>query len=227
MGSQGIIHPTLLWNEHDVILVDAGEPGHRQQIMDEMKQVGVEPRGLNRIILTHQDIDHIGGVPDIKNDTSQKIEILAHEADRPSIEGTQPLLKVKAIKDRLLSDDPKRKEVESLLANPPKTIVDVVVEDGEVLPFLGGMTVIHTPGHTPGHISLYLKQSKILITGDAMVVQGGKLQKPPAQFTPDMDTAARSIRKLAHYDIQTIICYHGGAIVDHANQALAELIQEL
>lgn len=227
MGSQGIIHPTLLWDEQDAILVDAGEPGHRQQIVDGMNQAGVELQRLNRIILTHQDLDHIGGLPEIINNFSQKIEIIAHEADRPSIDGTQPLMKVKAIRDKLSLDDPKRNQLESLLTNPPKAHVDVTVEDGEVLPFLGGITVIHTPGHTPGHISLYINQSKILITGDAMVILDGKLQTPPAQFTPDMDTAVKSIRKFAQFDINTIICYHGGAITNQANQVLAELIQEL
>jgi len=33
--------------------------------------------------------------------------------------------------------------------------VDKTLEDGEELPFCGGITVIHTPGHTPGHICLY------------------------------------------------------------------------
>ena len=46
--------------------------------------------------------------------------------------------------------------------------VDRIVEDGEELPFCGGITVIHTPGHTPGHICLYIGQNKTLIAGDAL-----------------------------------------------------------
>jgi glyoxylase-like metal-dependent hydrolase (beta-lactamase superfamily II) len=91
------------------------------------------------------------------------------------------------------------------------------------LPYCGGMTVIFTPGHTPGHICLYLNQSKILVSGDALVVADGELRGPNPQATYDMDTALKSLKKLARYDIETVVCYHGGVYGDNPNKRLAEL----
>jgi len=113
--------------------------------------------------------------------------------------------------------------MEMLFANPPKASVDTAVADGEVLPYCGGITVIFTPGHTPGHICLYLNQSKTLITGDAFVAVDGEFRGPNPQATYDMDSALKSLKKLKHYDIETVICYHGGVYNDDANECLAEL----
>ena len=78
--------------------------------------------------------------------------------------------------------------MEVLFADPPKVSVDMAVADEEVLPYCGGITVIFTPGHTPGHICLYLNQSKILIAGDALVAVHGELRGPnpgqPMIWTP-------------------------------------------
>lgn len=107
--------------------------------------------------------------------------------------------------------------------NPPKANVDKVMADGEELPYNRGTIVIHTPGHTPGHICLYLKQSKTLIAGDAMNVVDGRLIGPVPQYSFDIDSAVKSLKKLTQYDIETVICYHGGLFKDNANQRIAEL----
>jgi glyoxylase-like metal-dependent hydrolase (beta-lactamase superfamily II) len=86
-------------------------------------------------------------------------------------------------------------EMRILFQNPPKVKVDQTVDDGQELPYCGGIRVIFTPGHTPGHISLYLKQSKTLVAGDAMICLDGSLRGPVQQTTLDMNTALRSLEK--------------------------------
>jgi len=88
----------------------------------------------------------------------------------------------------------------------------------------GGITVIYTPGHTPGHISLHLKQSKTLITGDALFVDGGLLVPAPRYINFDKDLAMKSLEKFTRYDIEAVICYHGGVYTSNANQRIAGLI---
>ena len=51
----------------------------------------------------------------------------------------------------------------------------------------------------------------------------GELLGPSPQATPDMETALKSIKKFTKFDIQTVICYHGGVYKEHANKRLAEL----
>jgi glyoxylase-like metal-dependent hydrolase (beta-lactamase superfamily II) len=223
---RSIIHPTLIWDDNTVVLVDAGFPGQLQQIREAMGKAGVPFDRLDKVIITHQDIDHIGSLPDIVRESSRKIEVLSHEEERPYIEGRKPLIKMN--RERLLKmlvslPEEQRQRMKALFENPPKASVDTAVADEEVLPYCGGITVIFTPGHTPGHICLYLNQTKILISGDALVAVDGELRGPNPRATHDMDSALKSLKKLTQYDIETVICYHGGIYRDGANERLAEL----
>lgn len=96
----------------------------------------------------------------------------------------------------------------------------------ERLPWCGGIDIVHTPGHMPGHISLYLPASKTLIAGDAVVIEQGKLNIANPQFTLDLDEAVRSVQRLLAYDIEQLICYHGGLFHGDVKQALLELVRE-
>jgi len=110
-----------------------------------------------------------------------------------------------------------------MLENPPKAPVDRTVSDAQQLPYCGGITVIATPGHTPGHISLYHAPTRTLIAGDAMVVTDCKLFGPNPQVTLDLDLATKSLRKLTQYDIATVICYHGGLYRGDANKRISAI----
>jgi glyoxylase-like metal-dependent hydrolase (beta-lactamase superfamily II) len=223
---QNIIHPTLTWDDDTVVLVDAGFSGQLQQIREAMARAGVSFDRLDKVIVTHQDIDHIGGLPDIILESSHKVEVLSHEEEKPYIEGRKPLIKMNQarLSKRLVSlPEEQRQQAEALFANPPKASVDTAVADGEILPYCGGITVIFTPGHTPGHICLYLNKSKILVTGDALVAADGELRGPNPGATYDMDAALESLKKLTRYDIETVVCYHGGVYRDNPNKRLAEL----
>ena len=223
---QNIIHPTLTWDDDTVVLVDAGFSGQLQQIREAMARAGVSFDRLDKVIVTHQDIDHIGGLPDIILESSHKVEVLSHEEEKPYIEGRKPLIKMNQarLSKRLVSlSEEQRQQAEALFANPPKASVDTAVADGEILPYCGGITVIFTPGHTPGHICLYLNKSKILVTGDALVAADGELRGPNPGATYDMDAALKSLKKLTRYDIETVVCYHGGVYRDNPNKHLAEL----
>ncbi|MFD0693849.1 MBL fold metallo-hydrolase [Paenibacillus sp. GCM10027628] len=208
MGSM-IIHPVVIRDEHEVILVDTGSPGQLPAIKKAMEKAGISFHKLSKVILTHQDLDHTGSLPQILDAIDHPIEVFAHEMEKPHIEGDKPLLKMAP--DRWLN-----------------VKVDKTIDDGEVLPYCGGITVIFTPGHTPGHISLYLNESKTLITGDALTGTNEMLQGPmaPPLFALDIDMALKSLRKFAKYDIETVICYHGGIFRDKVSEQLRELAQQ-
>jgi glyoxylase-like metal-dependent hydrolase (beta-lactamase superfamily II) len=104
--------------------------------------------------------------------------------------------------------------------------VDEQVENDTRLGLAGGTQVIFTPGHTPGHISLYLEGSKVLVAGDALTAEGGYLNGPNPLATLDRHTAMRSVKRLAHLDVDTIVCYHGGVVSEGTNEQLRRIIQE-
>ena len=228
-GMETTIHPTLIWDDDNLILVDTAFPGGLEKIKSEMSKAGASFDKLDKIIITHQDIDHIGSLPDVLKESHHKIEVLAHEDDKPYIRGEKRLNKItperRAQIDAQLKSMPEeqRKTMQNRFQNPPKAKVDVTLNDGMELPFCGGITVIHTPGHTPGHICLYLKQSKILIAGDMLNIVDGELVGPNPQHTPDMASALESLKKLTTYDIQKVITFHGGLYTADPHQRIAEL----
>lgn len=229
-GSRQELNPTLLWDDEAAILIDTGTPGQFEQIRAAMNECGVSMDKLKAIILTHQDIDHIGSLPEILQELDGDIKVYAHELDKPYIEGQLPLMKVNldsmAWQLESLPEDERLKVVAYLLENSPKAKVDRTLADRQELPYCGGIQVIFTPGHTPGHISLYLKQSKTLVVGDAMFSVEGILRGPHPHSTPDMNTAFRSLEKYLDFDITSIICYHGGLCKGNVNDQLQELVRK-
>ncbi|HVN67545.1 MAG TPA: MBL fold metallo-hydrolase [Candidatus Sulfotelmatobacter sp.] len=226
MGRPGAVYPTLIWDKEAVVLVDTGFPGQFPRLRAAMAEAGVPFAKLNKVIITHQDIDHIGGLPDILRESRQKVEVLAHADDKPYIQGDKPLVKSSPENLKRFESLPAewREKMKAVFTNPPKAPVDCAVADGEELPFGGGIIVIATPGHTPGHICLYHRPSRTLIAGDAMNIVDGRLTGPNPANAFDLDLAIRSLKKLAKYDIEKIICYHGGLYSNDANRAIAELI---
>ncbi|WP_336776751.1 MBL fold metallo-hydrolase [Paenibacillus sp. MMO-58] len=217
--------PTILFDKDEWVLVDTGMPGSAPTIIELAKQAGIGEQKLNNILLTHQDIDHIGGLPGFKADNPELV-VYAHEDDRAVIDGKKPMLKASPERlAALLGALPvvARSQFEATFIYPTGANVDRTMADGENLPFGGGITVIHTPGHTPGHVSLYHQPSKTLIAGDAMVVANGELNGPREAVTPDMASALQSLKKLKDFDIETVICYHGGVFKGDVQGRIAAL----
>lgn len=228
MSGPGSMYPTLIFDDNNAILVDAGLPGQLINIRREIERAGLPFERLNMVIITHQDMDHIGSLSSIVKASNNRIKVLSHGEEKPYIQGDKR--PVKMTPERLAQieaqinamPEDKQKEVREMYAGV-KANVDTIVSDGEELPYCGGIIVLHIPGHTPGHICLYLKKYKALITGDAMNVIGGQLVGPNPQYTYNMEEALNSLSKLTKYDIESVICYHGGLFVDNPKERIAEL----
>lgn len=229
MGIASVINPTLIWDNNAVILVDTGYQGQLSEIRKEIENVGLAFEKLNMVILTHHDIDHIGGLSSIVKELSNSVEVLAHEEEVAYIQGEKCPIKVAQLEGNLNILPEEMKEIYIKLKRGYencKTKIDKRLSHCDELPYCGGITVIYTPGHTVGHICLYLKQSKILIAGDALSVEEGKLVKIPAAVNYDEELSRKSLKKLTEYDIETVICYHGGVYKDKVNDRIKELVKD-
>lgn len=217
------IYPALLWNEQDgATLIDTGMVGMLGQLQEAVRQAGVEWNDIRRVILTHQDIDHIGNLPAIVSSLPSKPEIWAHQDDAPVIEGKQPLLKMS--KERLAAmPDGFRQVIEGLFRDLTEIKVDKLLQDGEILPLQGNIQVIHTPGHTPGHLCFYISDDKLLLAADELRVENGELAGPNEPFTPDMPLALKSMAKLEGLALIRVLCYHGGVYDRQPEQAIRKL----
>src|SRR5215204_5630009 len=219
-GADGFLNLTLILDEQNGnTLVDAGLPGQAEAIGAALVEAGIGVRDLRRIIFTHQDLDHVGSGADLVRQSGATV--LAHPADAPHIDGSLRLLKPSP---EMLEQRPQMREA---LERLEPVGIDEHLEDGDRLDLAGGTRVIFTPGHTPGHLCLYLERSKVLVAGDVLTAEGGHLNGPNPSMTLEMRPAMQSIRRLADLEIDTIVCYHGGVVGEDANGQLRRVIQKL
>ncbi|MCM3628249.1 MBL fold metallo-hydrolase [Paenibacillus glycanilyticus] len=196
---------TVLWDTQDIVLVDAGLPGQLELIRAAFQEAGIPFEKLTKILITHQDSDHIGSLPDLVQAFGDQVQVLAHEVAVPYLAGEIPLDKSK-----------------KLVRTPVK--VDVALQDGDILPFAGGIRAVFSPGHTPDHTSFYHIPSKTLIAGDALRAQDGILQSYSPIYTADQVTALESIAKFQTLDLSKIIAYHGGECTDNLQDRLQDIL---
>jgi glyoxylase-like metal-dependent hydrolase (beta-lactamase superfamily II) len=199
------------------MLVDTGLPGQRDLIEGGLGEVGLTLEDVTPIVVTHQDLDHVGSLHALVEASGARV--LAHEIEAPFIDGRRrPRF---ATPERLAQAPEMRPIVERFQF----TAVDETLRDGSRLDVAGGVLVVHTPGHTPGHICLYLERSGTLIAGDALTAGDGRLQGPNPTATLDMEAAMRSVRRLAELDVETIVCYHGGVVREEASSQLRRVAE--
>lgn len=226
--------PVLLHDDKDVVLFDAGLPGQLDVIRNAMKKEGVDFERLSTVLITHQDMDHIGSLSAIEKALGDRVKVMAHKLEKPYIQFDSMPAKMSA--ERLAEKAREFLEQTGVEVSVPVTlsgvrtlfaefisVVDEALEDGQELPLCGGIVAIHIPGHTPGHCCYYLKRYKMLVAGDAMNGENGRLVGPNPTYTKDMAQACSSLAKLAAYDIETVLCYHGGPISGNVKDAIAGL----
>jgi glyoxylase-like metal-dependent hydrolase (beta-lactamase superfamily II) len=231
MNGPGVLCPALIWDRQNAVLVDAGLPGMAPQFIEAIESSGISPGKLTHIIITHHDFDHIGSLGELQKMLSQRVEVLSHPDEVPYIQGERSPVKmtpqaVAQMQEQMKSlPEERRRAVQAMLdgMKGQKPKVDRTVVDGEILPYCGGIQVIHVPGHTPGHLCLYLSSVKTLVTGDALFVENRNLVPAPPFFNADTPTALASLKKLTRYDIETVISYHGGLYRDAPNRRIAEI----
>jgi glyoxylase-like metal-dependent hydrolase (beta-lactamase superfamily II) len=66
----------------------------------------------------------------------------------------------------------------------------------------------------------------VLVAGDALTAEVGRLNGPNPPVTLDTDEAANSVRRLADLDVGTIVCYHGGVVSEDAKGQLRRVVKE-
>jgi len=209
MGSLNLV---LVWDDNHLVLIDAALPKQTDEVIKSIANEGFQVENLTHIIITHQDWDHIGCVTDLQK-LAPNLQIVAHINEAPYLDGR--VIPIKLAK-RLEQYDtlPKEHQTsidlwEDMYKNAPITVHKQVV-DKQVLPICGGIEIVHVSGHTPGHIAVYLKESRIIVCGDAANIKDGQITGSNPIHTHDTEQAKESLNKIRGYNPSGIVAYHTG-----------------
>ncbi len=182
------------------VLVDAGNRGDGERILAMLRVVGLAPPG--RILLTHADMDHAGGVRAILQVTTGEVHASRLQADVLAGHGRPPALRRFG---RLLT---------GRIACEPD------LEEGARV---AGLLVVATPGHTAGHVALLREDDRVVFAGDALAVRGAKVRILGAPLTEDFAQACASLRRLAQLQPNLVLPGHGDPLPAPAHALEAAL----
>jgi hydroxyacylglutathione hydrolase len=177
---------TYLIYEDNIWIVDSGVSGSKDIILGYIRETGREPSEVVTLVLTHAHPDHVGGALGIQRTTGCKIA--AHGDD------------VRWIEDVALQNMERPVPgFQSLVEGSVK--VNHTLSDGDVIKLGAGSNfeIIHTPGHSKGHIALFYKNDAVMIAGDCVPVPGDM------PVYDDVALSLMSIDKLLRRDNITIL----------------------
>lgn len=193
-------------NSDGLVLIDTGVPGSTDKIAKAVRVLGCDLTDIRHILVTHCHSDHTGSLAELKVETGARVYM--HQAAARLVETgnvMQRLLPAPGLISKIL--------YRTVLSSLPKTVepatADELVGDGDEIPIAGGISVIHTPGHTPGHVVFLARDWSAAFLGDAaMNILGLRLM-----FTYEhLRQGVMSLTKLCDYDFDLACFGHGDPI---------------
>ena len=209
-----------LANDDHITLIDTGAPGSAERILRAIRSIGRSPLDVTNVLLTHNHIDHVGGLAELRHYLPARVGIHSADAEAAASDEPLPNPSVNPVVARVLQPYLER-------FDPGALRIDDQFRDGDEFPALGGVRVVHVPGHTPGSVAFHFRERGAVLTGDAVQFRFGRLMPPSRIFTADMDVAIGSLRRLSQLDFDTLCFGHHRPIVRGADVALRALVREL
>ncbi|MBI4498396.1 MAG: MBL fold metallo-hydrolase [Chloroflexi bacterium] len=197
-------------------LVDTGIAGNGDTIVNYIELIGRKPSELKWVILSHYHQDHSGSAAELHERTGA--QVVAHHAETERVPGGKLWLRKGNEAD---SNQPPAwyrwwRGGGARRSHPviPETEVHQAVEEGEVLPVLGGLRIMHTPGHTPGSICVVLEAPRVLFVGDSVLNNIDRLSRPLMWDRSRRDELDQSLRRLREVEVDTCLFGHGPPLTD-------------
>lgn len=190
-------------DDGQLTLVDCGMKKSPAKISAALEHLGLAVADVTRIVLTHAHSDHAGGAAEMVR-RSGGTGVVVHRDDAASARaGVPPPLDQSLRLGRLFTRISRRGKP----AFEP-VAVDHEMTDGQVLPVAGGLRVVHTPGHSPGHVSLLHEATGVLIVGDALFNWRGIGWSIPF-FCTDFRLSQQTAQRFTELDFDVAAFMHG------------------
>lgn len=201
----------------NIVLVDTGMPRQQQAIFDYLRQLGHPPTDLTHILVTHADMDHVGSLAAIQKASSA--QVLAGASSARLVDQGKSPRHMPVIIQWFIDTFVRYRAV-------PQAQISVF-KDGDMLPFLGGLQVLATPGHTLDHFSFFSPVAGVLFVGDALNTRDGRINLTPPRITADKTAARHSAIRLLELSPAVIACGHGTPSTDHTADELMHIFNSL
>ncbi len=225
LATTPLVNWTLVSDDTGVMLIDAGFPGHRDDVVWSLRQLGFGVGDVRAILLTHAHIDHFGTA--IWFAKTHKTPVYCHAAEVPHakrdyLEQVSPLaLATQAWRPHWMAWSAQVAAKGGLVREGIPGARALTPEIAAELP--GRPVALPTPGHTSGHCS-YLVDS-VLVAGDALVTGHPLLPRNGPQLLPSMfnhdDAGCRaSLGVLGAAGAQMLIPGHGDLWIGPVDDAV-------
>ena len=212
------VHAFLIVEPSGLTLIDTLFNYNPVVIASQIFAIGRTLSDLNAIILTHAHRSHLGGLAALKRLSGATV--YAHEWEADIISGERHAQCVSwTPQDPLVTYHYQIGNNLNLSVHPPCR-VDSYLRGGEQL---GSLEIIHTPGHSPGHLAFYHRGYRILFTGDAVVTSPKFMGGWPA-FTLNRRQHLNSLKRLAEFESNILAVGHGEPVLDRGQERLKSLL---
>jgi glyoxylase-like metal-dependent hydrolase (beta-lactamase superfamily II) len=183
----------------EAVLIDTGLFGEPWRIRRLVARLGLQPKSIKAVLLTHGHLDHTGNLAWLKRWTGAKI--LAHPAEQAHIDGQYPYQGVNRWCGRF-------ENLGRLAFGYRRALIDEPLTDGQVLTFWGGLRVVHLPGHTAGHCGFYSERHGLLFSGDLFASYRSRAVLPPPIFNSCPALIPASLEKARRLNAHGIVPSH-------------------
>lgn len=205
-------------SDSSVTLVDCGLEGSYKRLIKDLGRIGKHPNDVMNIVLTHAHDDHVGGASQMINICEVK-NVMMHEDDSH----LPPTGKTPSRDDSRLSG-----KIMKMLPDRgyEPFAVTTKLRDGDVIDSAGGIKVIHTPGHTAGHISLLHLESDTLITGDSIFNMTSRMTWALSGFCVNFEQSQETARRFLDLNFKNVCFTHGPEIKGVGKERIKQFLSK-